>query len=71
MKAASLAGRPRNWIVSSKRTDRLLRRRALDSATAALAEAGIVRRHVAGVDLFLDGPAAKGRDAVHVVFAGE
>ena len=28
-------------------------------------------RHVAGIDLFLDGPQAKARDAVHVVFAGE
>ena len=32
---------------------------------------GFVRRHVAGIELFLDGPKAKARDAVHVVFAGE
>ena len=38
---------------------------------AALTEAGFVKRHVAGVDLFLDAPSAKARDAVHVVFAGE
>src|SRR5205823_2799321 len=37
----------------------------------ALARAGFVRRHVAGIDLFLDGPGAKARDAVHVVFANE
>jgi len=51
--------------------DLLLRRADLDAATAALAAAGFVRRHVAGIDLFLDGPNAKARDAVHVVFAGE
>ena len=51
--------------------DLLLRRADLDAAAAALAPAGFVRRHVAGIDLFLDGPNAKARDAVHVVFAGE
>jgi len=28
-------------------------------------------RHASGVDMFLDGPGAKARDAVHVIFAGE
>ena len=28
-------------------------------------------RHVASVDLLLDGPDAQARDAVHVIFAGE
>src|SRR4029077_3446799 len=32
---------------------------------------GFVRRHVKGVDMFLDGPGAKARDAVHILFAGE
>jgi hypothetical protein len=49
----------------------LLRRGDLDAATTALASAGFVRRHVAGVEMFLDGPNAKPHDAVHVVFAGE
>ncbi|MBI4860680.1 MAG: hypothetical protein HY815_10530 [Candidatus Riflebacteria bacterium] len=26
---------------------------------------------ISGIDMFLDGPTAKARDAVHVVFAGE
>lgn len=51
--------------------DLLIRRSDLDAATTALATAGFVRRHVAGIDLFLDGPNAKARDAVHIVFAGE
>jgi hypothetical protein len=36
-----------------------------------MSEAGFVRRHVAGIDVFLDGPNAKARDAIHIVFAGE
>jgi hypothetical protein len=30
-----------------------------------------VYRHAAGMDMFLDGPNAKARDAVHVIFASE
>jgi hypothetical protein len=33
--------------------------------------AGFVYRHVKGIDMFLDGPGTKARDAVHVLFAGE
>ena len=51
--------------------DLLLDRANLDAAKAALAGAGFVYRHVGGVDLFLDGPNARAREAVHVVFAGE
>lgn len=51
--------------------DILLRREDLEQAKLALAGAGFVCRHVRGVDMFLDGPEAKARDAVHVVFAGE
>jgi hypothetical protein len=58
-------------VRNTQDVDILLRRDDLDAATAALAQAGFVRRHVAGIDLFLDGPTAKARDAVHVVFAGE
>lgn len=49
----------------------LLRRADLDAAAAALETAGFVRRHVAGIEMFLDGPDAKARDAVHILFAGE
>jgi hypothetical protein len=51
--------------------DLLIRRSDLDATKAALETAGFIYRHVASVDLFLDGPDAKARDAVHVVFAGE
>jgi hypothetical protein len=58
-------------VRNTQDVDLLLRRSDLDAAAAALATAGFVRRHVARIDMFLDGPKAKARDAVHVVFAGE
>jgi hypothetical protein len=51
--------------------DILLRRADLPAAINALVDVGFVYRHVASLDVFLDGPNAKARDAVHVVFAGE
>jgi hypothetical protein len=51
--------------------DLLLRREDLDRARGALENAGFVHRRSAGVEMFLDGPGAKARDAVHVIFAGE
>src|SRR5262249_34457788 len=41
------------------------------TAMAAMEGAGFVFRHAKGIDMFLDGPNAKARDAVHVLFAGE
>jgi hypothetical protein len=51
--------------------DLLIRRPELTAAKAALEQAGFLYRHAARVDMFLDGPEAKARDAVHVIFAGE
>lgn len=51
--------------------DILLRRADLGAAEVALRGAGFVYRHVAGMDIFLDGSAASARNAVHVIFAGE
>jgi len=56
---------------TTRDVDILLRRNDLPKATAALEAAGFVYRHVKSIDMFLDGPKAKARDAVHVVFAGE
>jgi len=58
-------------VRNTQDVDILLARTHLERAAAALVPAGFTRRHVAGVDRFLDGPKAKARDAVHVVFAGE
>ena len=51
--------------------DLALRRTDLGAARVALEAAGFVYRHAAGVDMFLDGPDARARDAVHVIFSGE
>jgi hypothetical protein len=51
--------------------DILLRRTDLDEAERTLATAGFVRANVSGVDMFLDGPNAGPKDAVHVILAGE
>jgi hypothetical protein len=51
--------------------DILLRRADLEKAKAALATAGFIYRNSSGIDMFLHGPGAKARDAVHIVFAGE
>jgi hypothetical protein len=58
-------------VRNTQDVDILLRRADLDKATVALAAAGFVYRHSASLDMFLDGPNAKARDAVYVVFAGE
>jgi hypothetical protein len=51
--------------------DLALRRSDLGAAKTALEAAGFAYRHAAGVDMFLDGPDAKARDAVHIIFSGE
>jgi hypothetical protein len=51
--------------------DLLLRRDDMAAATAALTAAGFIRAEVLDVEMFLDGPDAGPRQAVHVVFAGE
>jgi hypothetical protein len=49
----------------------VLRRDDLEGAKTALEKAGFVHRRSAGIEMFLDGPGAKARDAVHVIFSGE
>lgn len=58
-------------VRNTQDVDIVLRRSDFEAAKAALAEAGFIYRHSAGIDMFLDGPGAKARDAVHLVFAGE
>ena len=58
-------------VRNTQDVDIVLRRSDLPSARQALEEAGFVYRHVAGIDMFLDGAEAKARDAVHIVFAAE
>ena len=58
-------------VRNTQDVDIVLRRANLDAAREAMERAGFVYRHVAGIDMFLDGPNAKARDAVHVIFAAE
>lgn len=58
-------------VRNTQDVDLLVRRIDLGRVAAALEGAGFVRRHSAGIEMFLDGPEAKARDAVHILFAGE
>ncbi len=58
-------------VRNTQDVDVLLRRQDFDAAKAALESAGFVYRHLAGIDAFLDGPDARPRNAVHIVFANE
>jgi Uncharacterised nucleotidyltransferase len=58
-------------VRTTRDVDILLRRSDWPAAVAAMQRAGFIFRHVKGIDMFLDGPGSKARDAVHVLFAGE
>jgi len=58
-------------IRNTQDVDILLRREDLEAAKVAMEAAGFIYRHVKSIDMFLDGPKAKARDAVHILFAGE
>lgn len=58
-------------VRNTQDVDVLLRRADLDAAKTAMANAGFVHAQSLGVDLFLDSPGGRPKDAVHVVFAGE
>ncbi len=69
--AAWVARVDESAVRNTQDVDILLRRDDLEAAKDAFARAGFVFRHVKGIDMFLDGPGAKARDAVHILFAGE
>jgi len=58
-------------VRNTQDVDILLRHSDLDAAATALERAGFIRRRVAGIEMFLDGPDAKARDAVHILIANE
>jgi hypothetical protein len=51
--------------------DLMVNRADFEAVTSALTNAGFIFRHLLGVNMFLDGPGGRPRDAVHVVFASE
>lgn len=58
-------------VRNTRAVDILIAREDLSLAITALEDVGFVYRHSASMDLFLDGPDAKARDAVHIVYANE
>src|SRR5438309_10750020 len=50
-------------VRNTRDVDILLRRADLDRAKEALAKAGFIYRHVKSIDMFLDGPGTRARDA--------
>lgn len=58
-------------VRNTRDVDILINRHDLAVVIEALSAAGFQYRESAGLAMFLDGPEAKARDAVHVVFAGE
>ncbi len=58
-------------VRNTRDVDIILNERDLDRAITALEKVGFLYRHAAGLSIFLDGPDAKARDVVHVVFAGK
>lgn len=58
-------------VRNTQDVDILVRRADLAGIMKAMESAGFVYRHSSGIDMFLDGPQAKARDAVHLVYAGE
>ncbi len=58
-------------VRNTQDVDILIRRSDFDAVRAALEGVGFVYRHVKSIDMFLDGPGTKARDAVHILMAGE
>jgi hypothetical protein len=58
-------------VRNTQDVDILVRRADFPAATTALEAAGFYHAQVLDVEAFLDGPNAKVRDAVHILFAGE
>ena len=58
-------------VRTTRDVDILLRRSDWPAAVAAMEQAGFIHRHDKSIDMFLDGPGTKARDAVHVLFANE
>ena len=58
-------------VRNTQDVDLLLREEDLPRTIETLSKAGFVYRTVARIPMFLDGPTAKPRDAVHILFAGK
>ncbi len=58
-------------VRNTQDVDILIRRADLKAARTVMEAAGFVYANVLGVDMFLDGPNGRPKDAIHLLFAGE
>lgn len=58
-------------VRNTQDVDIILNEPDLDRAIEVLGKVGFIFRRAAGISKFLDGPDAKARDAVHVLFSGK
>jgi hypothetical protein len=58
-------------VRNTRDVDLLVRREDLAAISTTLEQAGFVRAEVLDVTMFLDGPAAKPSESIHLLFAGE
>ncbi len=58
-------------VRNTRDVDILIRRADFDAVQTALEARGFIYRHVAGIDVFLDGAGTKAGEGVHLLFAGE
>jgi hypothetical protein len=58
-------------VRNTQDVDILIQRNDLEQTIAAMEAGDFVYRHSRGIDMFLDGPGTKFRDAVYILFAGE
>lgn len=58
-------------VRNTRAVDVLIGREDLDTVRKALEAAQFVYRRVGGIEMFLDGPDAKPRDAIHIIFVNE
>jgi hypothetical protein len=64
-------------VRNTRDVDLLVRREDMDAIIAAMAGGGFIHRSVSilggkgRIEMFLDGPGAKARDGVHLIFSGE
>src|ERR1700674_3630515 len=58
-------------VRNTQDVDLLVHRADFEAVKTTLATVGFQYRRAAGIEVFLDGPNAKAREAVHIIFAGE
>ena len=58
-------------VRNTQEVDILIRQSDFSAAKTALEAVDFIYRHISGIDVFLDGPSAKPRQGVHLVFANE